>query len=113
MKKIVTGAEQSKAAKAASTGGHQHRAINVARVIAAEQKRLVRKVIETLDREWTVAGEERSAKTLKHRAADCRCSEGAIRFVPAIHSVNFGKRRHQLTFIVATFKLRAAMRDCY
>lgn len=69
MKEIVTGADQSKAAKAAAARSHQDRAISMACVIAAQQKWSIRKRMALLDRQWTIPLEEYPAKTLETEIA--------------------------------------------
>src|ERR1700677_2174129 len=96
VKKVVAGTEQSEAAKAAPAGGHQRRAVSMAGVIAAEQKRSVGKVMSSLHRERTAAGEEHPAKTFKHRTADCWCLEHA----------NIARARHYLRIHSGMHSLR-------
>jgi len=56
-------------------------------VIAAQQKRLIRKVVAPLHRERAVAGEKLPAKTFKHSTANGWCPERTLRFLTAGHPV--------------------------
>jgi hypothetical protein len=85
VKEIVAGSDQSKAAKAAPTGGHQDRAVGMAGVIAAKQKWRIRKVMSLLYREGTIPLEECPAKAFEAQTAKRRRAESIVRAVPAIH----------------------------
>lgn len=85
MKEIIAGPDQGKAAKAAPARSHQHGAISMAGVIAAQQKRSIRKMMPVLHRERTIHPEERPAETLETETARRRCPESVMRAVPSIH----------------------------
>ena len=68
-KEIVAGSDQGEAAKAALTGGHQDRAVGMAGVIAAKQKRSVRKMMSLFHPEGTIPLEECPAKAFETQTA--------------------------------------------
>lgn len=68
-KEIVAGSDKSEAAKAAPARGHQDRTVGMTAVIAAKQKRAVRKMMALLHNEGAIPPEECTAKTLETQTA--------------------------------------------
>jgi hypothetical protein len=86
LKEIVAGAEKRETPKTASAGCHQGRAVGVARMIAAQQKRPSRQVVTSLNHKGTIRRKEHPAKTFKRGTARKRCLNRSIRAGPASHS---------------------------
>ncbi len=85
LKKVIASADQSEAAKTASARSHQRGTVRMARMIAAQEKRPVGKMLPSFHAQRTIAREKYPAKSFKDRSPERRWMQRSIRFGPNSH----------------------------
>jgi hypothetical protein len=84
-KEIIAGTEHRERRKGKPRSGHQDCAINMARMIAADDERGTGKLTLPGNSQRAITGEKRSAKSLKHGAARRWCQEHLFGFARVCH----------------------------
>ena len=90
VKEIISGTEHGECRERQSRSGHQNCAIDVARMIAAQDERRNRKVLPPCNPEWAITKEKHPAKSLKQGAPGARRQEHTFRFDFASHKTYGG-----------------------
>src|SRR5580704_18901169 len=88
VEKIITGTEHCECRKRKPGSRHENCTIDMARVIAADDKRGSRKMIPPSNRQTTITSEKRPAKGLKHGAPRHRRQKHILRFAPVRHPMS-------------------------
>jgi len=88
VKKIIAGTEHRECRKRKPRSVHQNCTIDMARMIAADDKRGSRKVILPCNRQATITDEKHSAKGLKHGTTRYRRQKHILRFAPVRHRMS-------------------------